>query len=143
MKREHMDRIFDILIDIQSKIEYYLSPFINGFRNLKFWLPVIWKDACWDSEFLIIILRHKLLQMEQFWGSDKPTVMGAKKTHRQIKTCRILCDRVLNGVDPNVWDEKGFFGQKQDPIKTEFFYRRRSMEYLGKMIAKHHSTWWN
>ena len=43
-------------------------------RNVFYWLPVIWNDRSWDYCDVLIILRHKLNQMERSarneWQSD-------------------------------------------------------------------------
>lgn len=59
------------------------------------WLPVIWKDRQWDYVFLLIILRHKLKMMRDFFNKDAMYV-GAEKDAKDMDLCIKLVNRLIN-----------------------------------------------
>jgi hypothetical protein len=41
----------------------------TGIKNIWYWLPVIWKDRNWDSNFIFEIMMHKLKAQSKYIGS--------------------------------------------------------------------------
>ena len=39
---------------------YTLKNIKTGFKNIFYWLPIIWKDRNWDSHYIFDIMMHKL-----------------------------------------------------------------------------------
>lgn len=58
------------------------------------WLPVIWKDRQWDYVFILIILRHKLKMMRDFFNEDAIYV-GADKDAKDMDLCIKLMNRLI------------------------------------------------
>jgi hypothetical protein len=54
-------------------------------RNVLRWLPTIWKDRDWDNSYITEILIRKLEFTRDFYLSDKPYSLEAKKTADEIQ----------------------------------------------------------
>lgn len=89
---------------------YTISNIKYGFKNIRYWLPVIWKDRNWDDAFIFIILKHKLKVQAQHIGKYG-THLNNWKDKRDMMTCVRLIDKI-----------------------SEEFY---SMEYMNYHKAKH------
>lgn len=65
----------------------------QGFKNLKYWLPIIWKDRNYDHRFIYDILQHKLkAQSKYIGGRDIHT--RAKRDAEVMMLCVRLIDKV-------------------------------------------------
>lgn len=67
---------------------------IRALAKLWYWLPVIWYDQDWDYDYLLVIIKHKLLSMEHFFASGRPIVAGAPKDSKRIREMIQLVDRI-------------------------------------------------
>ncbi len=65
----------------------------QGFKNLKYWLPIIWKDRNYDHRFIYDILQHKLKAQSKYIG-DRDIHTRAKKDAEVMMTCVRLIDKV-------------------------------------------------
>jgi hypothetical protein len=66
-----------------------------GMFNLTKWLPIIWQDRDWDSEYIIRLLQFKLSNMEDFIrykGHHLYAERDADTIHRAL----LYIDRILN-----------------------------------------------
>lgn len=72
---------------------YTISNIKYGFKNIRYWLPVIWKDRNWDDVFIFIILKHKLQSQVKYIG-DRDFHAGAKRSAEVMMTCVRLIDKV-------------------------------------------------
>ncbi len=85
----------------------YLS---YSFNNLKYWLPIIWKDRNWDHQDLSLILIHKLKSMRDFyqkgenvWSVEAPTV--AAQLNEVIELFeKVEADNYEEEIDPHFND---------------------------------------
>jgi hypothetical protein len=59
-----------------------------------YWFPIIWNDYDFDHNYLTIIIKHKLKAMEAFERSDNAWAMRAPEIADQIKTVRLLLERI-------------------------------------------------
>ena len=74
---------------------YILSNIKLGFRNIWYWLPIIWKDRHWDHAYIYDILKHKLkAQAHRLHTADMH--LSAKRDAEIIRTCVRLIDKVNN-----------------------------------------------
>ena len=87
-----MDFIKDKYYDFLNKIYSWKLSLKKVFT----WIPIIWHDRDWDYHHLFIILHKKLEDMENFFNSDKTHTLCAKKRANEIKTARILCERLID-----------------------------------------------
>jgi len=79
------------------KMKNWIAEIIKGFKNLWYWLPVIWKDNQWDYSFLYRILHHKLRAMHRFYDSDKPVTVVHNDVIEKIKECADRAYRLKEG----------------------------------------------
>ena len=64
---------------------YPFRDFYRRTRNVLRWLPTIWKDRDWDNSYINEILIRKLEFTRDFYLSDKPYSLEAKKTADEIQ----------------------------------------------------------
>lgn len=75
---------------------YILRNTQEGFKNIRYWLPVIWKDRHWDHSYIYYILEHKLkAQAHRLHTAD--IHMSARRDAEIIRTCVRLIDKVNDG----------------------------------------------
>ncbi len=68
-----------------NNIIYPFRDFYRRVRNVLRWLPTIWKDRDWDHSYINEILIRKLEFTRDFYLSDKPYSLEAKKTADEIQ----------------------------------------------------------
>lgn len=65
---------------------YYHKVFKTGVKNLWYWLPVIWKDRNWDSNYIFEIMMHKLKAQSKYIG-ERDIHTRAKRDSEIMMTC--------------------------------------------------------
>lgn len=68
----------------------------NGFKNLWYWFPVIWKDRNWDHRYILDILKHKLEAQGKYIGKYGLHVNNWKD-ERDMMICVRLIDKLSDG----------------------------------------------
>jgi hypothetical protein len=127
-----------------DKIRIWFRDIKSGIENLFAWFPVIWRDHQWDQAYIYYILRKKLYLMEKFYEEGDTFSVCAPRTLREIKTCRILLDRMIK--DDYLPDS--FLGEKDRKKCKRMAYHagmqeKQDVELLFKLMNKHIRTWWD
>ena len=73
----------------------FLCSVKRGIFNLVKWFPVVWKDRWWDYEFLLIVLRFKLRDMEKNFR-EKGIHVHAEKDTNKMQRCLYALNRLLD-----------------------------------------------
>jgi len=74
---------------------YIITNTKLGFRNIWYWLPIIWKDRHWGHVYIYDILKHKLkAQAHRLHTAN--IYIGAQRDAEIIRTCVRLIDRVVD-----------------------------------------------
>ena len=73
--------------------QYMFRNFKTGIKNLRYWLPVIWKDRNWDHRYIFDILKHKLKAKADFISS-RGIHVSAERDAEKMMTCVRLIDKV-------------------------------------------------
>jgi hypothetical protein len=108
------------------------------------WFPIIWKDKPWDHVYLYYILRKKLSTMEEFYASDDPVCLGAKDNLKNIKTCRILLDRLIkDDYIPDAFLEEKDRKKCKRIIDHAELQHKQDIELLFWIMKKHIRGWWD
>jgi hypothetical protein len=72
---------------------YILRNIKESFKNIRYWLPIIWKDRHWDHSYIFYILEHKLkAQAHRLHTSNMH--LSAKRDAEIIRTCIRLIGKV-------------------------------------------------
>ena len=58
----------------------------TGIKNIWYWLPIIWKDRNWDSNYIFEIMMHKLKAQSKYIGS-RGTHLSAERDAEIMMTC--------------------------------------------------------
>lgn len=109
-----------------------MKSFIRGIKNIIKWLPIIWKDRDFDYGYLLDILQFKLKAMEEFFNSNDTWTKDAKKCAKQIMIVKNLVQRINHNdyIDSDTYQRMKYM-QNQD------------LEYLGIILRKHLTSWWD
>jgi len=70
--------------------------FIDKVKNVVRWLPIIWKDRDFDSNYLLDVMRFKISNMETFFLSNDTHILSADKVAKDLKICKLLLNRLTN-----------------------------------------------
>jgi hypothetical protein len=73
--------------------KYMHLNFIRGIKNIRYWLPIIWKDRNWDSHYVFEILMHKLEAQSKYIG-ERDIHTRAKRDSEVMMTCVRLMKKV-------------------------------------------------
>ena len=71
----------------------FLRNIWRSLHSLWYWFPIIWDDRQWDYVFLIRILGHKLMAMEEFFENDS-IIADSDKVAVEIRRCRMAAERI-------------------------------------------------
>ena len=123
------------------------------------WLPVIWRSQDWSYHFLFDVMRLKVKEMEEFFESDKSIIADADKVAKELKTTRILLDRLckqehitnaLHWYDKKYSEDYNFESDNSDQHKMFMKWAKHSdymedqdIEYLFNLMKKKIRWWWN
>lgn len=66
---------------------------ITGFKNLWYWLPIIWKDRNWDYRYIFQILEHKLKAQSKYIG-ERDIHTRAQRDAEVMMTCVRLLQKI-------------------------------------------------
>lgn len=84
-------------IHIKGWWKYDIMPFpfeiTQGFKNLKYWLPIIWRDRDWDYDYVYNILKHKLKSKSKFFKNHSFYV-GAENDAKWMDVCIRLINKI-------------------------------------------------
>jgi len=143
--------MFDFVKRKYSVIKYRVRKMIK-------WYKIIRKDKDYDYEFILIILREKLIDMYEFFNSKNTWSAGAKKNAKKIKLCISLINRILedkghNYIDLaklNYYTEKNNKEDRKTKIKNEnkimnkaSYLLEQDIDLLFKTINQYILDWWD
>lgn|SRR5574343_492330 len=133
---------------IRKLIRSWYRNVKSGMTNLIDWAPVIWADRDWDHYFLLSILEKKISRMENYFKNSNICVANVK-TAKQLKTCRILLQRLIN---EDYYKELFFVSKTYRPGKNDYdkdklnhseMMYNQDLNYLLKIFGKHLRGWWD
>lgn len=83
-----------------------------GFKNIWYWLPVIWKDRHWDSHYIFEIMMHKIKAQSQYIGG-RGIHMSAERDAEVMMTCvrlmKLVQDETYSSEYSNYYKSKHWF----------------------------------
>jgi hypothetical protein len=127
-----------------EKLRIWFRDIKSGFESLFTWLPVIWGDHQWDHIYICYILRKKFRLMEKFYEEGNTFATTAPRTLREIKTCRILLDRIIRDdylPDSFLAEKRGKKHKRM--VDHAEMQEKQDVELLFKLMTKHLRTWWD
>jgi len=113
----------------------------GGIRNVFIWLPIIWEDRWYDSDFLLKMLEFKLDRMATRFEKHGIAV-GAERDAKRMRICAVLCRHMME--DNYTFDEESnwkpsYFSKN----KTWMRAKSRDAEYLGHLLGRYMLGWWD
>lgn len=117
-----------------------LRNFWYGIKNIIRWAPVIWDDVDWDWTSLATIMEYKLRRsahLEETIGHHTTSLHDA----HDMKICANILKRLL---DDNYWENAIIrFGATPQAAKFSMEQQAYDQRYLGLIIGKHLTGWWD
>jgi hypothetical protein len=84
----------------------------TGIKNIWYWLPIIWKDRNWDSNFIFEIMIHKLKAQSKYIGSR-----GFHMRSERDAEIMMTCVRLMKLVQ-----EETYSSEYSDYHKTKHWF---------------------
>ena len=72
---------------------YTLKEIRTGFKNIFYWLPIIWKDRHYDSHYIFEIMMYKIKAQSKYIG-ERDIHTRAKRDSEIMMTCVRLMEKV-------------------------------------------------
>lgn len=72
---------------------YIHREIARGFKNIWYWLPIIWKDRHYDSHYIFDIMIHKIKAQSKYIG-ERNIHTRAKRDSEVMMTCVRLIKKV-------------------------------------------------
>lgn len=66
-------------------------------KNIIRWIPVLWNNFDWDSEYLLDIMRFKLSRMEKYFRNDA-IIADNEEIAKKISSAIYFIDKLCDGV---------------------------------------------
>src|ERR1017187_3424709 len=80
---------------IRKYLPIWIKHIYDGIKNTLIWIPIIYKDRHWDSDFIFEILKFKLIQQrKELVNANRHE--GVEKINRDITLCLNLIEKILN-----------------------------------------------
>lgn len=121
----------DTKFEIEWNFNHYIMTPVRNFRrgieNLFKYRKLIWEDRWWDYYFLLEMLKFKLKDMEEKWGSETHYVndLDEKETLKKL----------IEDLEWMLDDENEF----KDGYEEE--YKKRSRSFFGRLDRNHRKLW--
>ena len=115
---------------MQLNLKTLLRNIKIGFKNLGYWLPVIWNDRDWDYWFIYRILRHKLKSVYNEFEYGPKIVEKQEDMALEVAHCISILDRLIDdryfeftddinkAQELKDTDKKNLFASLHDNIET-------------------------
>ena len=113
----------------------------NIWRIIK-WIPVLWSNYDWDPSFLYEVIGYKLKQMEL--NTYRWHVADAEIRRKQIKTARILCNRLVDEL--YTYENKNSMSPVYKPKKRwnlSNVRKQYDLNMLCDYIRRYSCYWWD
>jgi len=106
---------------------------VEGLKNLKFWLPIIWKDRDFDHYYFFRILSAKLGRMEDCIRNG--VFESSEETANKLLIAKECCERL----------NKEEYCDDLEVSESEIGYakQREDLEVLTRIIREESLSWWN
>ena len=105
---------------------YTLKNIKTGFKNIFYWLPIIWKDRNWDSHYIFEIMMHKLKAQSKYIGS-RDIHTRAKRDVEVMMTCVRLMKLV---------QDETYSSEYSDYHKTKHWFKPTEKEGYSSWESK-------
>ena len=83
----------------------------HGFRNLRKWLPIIWKDRDWDDHFIFEVLKFKIKNTAKYIRKHDRYI-GAERDAQIMMTCVRLIEKIQEqfyDLEPSDYEKQRFY----------------------------------
>lgn len=82
--------------DILSEMKYFFTNNYRKIHNIIRWIPIMWKQYDFDSQYAIEVFKFQLQKTAKFLESDRAVTMCAKQRAMRIRTVIKLMDKVYD-----------------------------------------------
>ena len=117
--------------NLWDNISYPFYRFFKQTKTLFQYLPIIWRDRDWDSNYILYLLRYKLDRMQKEF--QKGQHVGCEIEAQQMRRCIRLIDRITKDeYFDELLDYKNtyIYGNQEDEKDLEKHLERCRLDYL-------------
>ena len=123
-----------------QNLDHMRWDLVHGVRNLWRWLPIVWFDRDWDWSYLGRMMEQKLrwsAELEEKYGHH----VGSERDARRMR----VCAEILHRLQEDDYTEKAFvrFGKTQAAVLFAEAQSKSEQQYLGKVLGKYLTGWWD
>ena len=123
-----------------GNIWWAITDITDGIRNVIRWTPVIWYDADFDWRYLARVMEYKLRRsahLELTIGHH----VGSQRDGRRMLVCAELLKRLQ---EDDYWERAvARFGETKRAADVSSAQHHAEQQYLGSMIGKYLTGWWD
>lgn len=111
---------------------------LNGIRNIRRWVPIIWYDQDFDWAYLARVMEAKL----EWMAKDAETwiTTNNQRDRRQMVVCVTLLRRLMDDDYYSRASQQYGYGRKASLLSMA--NAKYEQEYLGKLLGKYLRNWW-
>jgi hypothetical protein len=113
----------------------------GGVKNVFRWIPLIWFDRDYDHAYLSRIMEYKLRRMATVFENGHHTT--GKVDAKRCRVCAELLRRLE--ADDYMDNAERIFGVGNSPftVRHAVAQQRHEQKYLGTLIGKYLTSWWD
>lgn len=140
---EHDMKWYDRLPSIKGTIKFWYNSTIRFFSNVWIYRKFLIYDGSWQFDEMYDALLIKLKKLEYTFEFDSH-VMDAPRMLKQVRTARILCERIIKEDYDGIFNSKVFpkLDMRRKYQMSAYSYKQdRAM--LWDIIKKREHDWWD
>jgi hypothetical protein len=123
-----------------TNIWWIITDITGGICNVIRWTPVIWFDADFQWDYLAHVMEYKLRRSARL----ELTVGHHTNSKRDGKRMLICADLLKRLRADEYWDNAvKRFGESTQAAKFCAAQQKADQQYLGNLIGKHFTHWWD
>lgn len=137
-----------------DNIRIFFKDIIKGVQNIVYYFPVIWKDRDWDYDFILDLLKAKLIKQRDYLQKENLVVETPKIVEEincalqhinnfdnYYEVCDMQCQNELKEIG------KTEAGSRQDNLLKNYFIkiekiRQENWCKIFDTLKEHMMGWW-
>jgi hypothetical protein len=120
----------------------FIYNIVEGFKNLYYYLPTVWKDRDFDWYYTQEILLKKLKKQYKHFSSEEHE--DYIKHIQALRICIAILERESNNYYCNYFYDRveNDEGNDEKYIQECLMMEERDMKWFGNILGKYFHNWW-
>lgn len=122
--------------------KHFHKDVVQGFSNLRKWLPIVWKDRDWDHHYIFESLKFKIKNTADYFEKRKKFV-GWENEVRYMRICEKLIVKITDDYYQSEYFDYYDFDTNFEPVENEDTFRvktKTTRDDLNSYISKYPRT---